>query len=146
MLHERLMTYSYLDRRGRVLCWDHGRFVNHSCEPNCCSTGFDLEIAVRDIRPGEELTDDYGTFNIDYEFACHCGSPRCRGMIRATDALRLADEWDREVRAVFRRAGGVDQPLWPLLKEAADIERAIRGELPVPSCRAHLLPEMLDRV
>ena len=138
-----LKRYSYLEPRGRVLCWDHGRFVNHSCEPNCRSTGFDLEIAVRDIPVGDQLTDDYGSLNVDYEFDCHCGSPRCRSTIRAVDAVRFADSWDREARDAFVRAGTVDQPLWLLLKKHADIERAIRGETPVPSCRAHILPDLL---
>jgi [histone H3]-lysine4 N-trimethyltransferase ASH1L len=43
-----------------------GRFVNHSCQPNCemqkwCVNGlFRMALfALRDIRPGEELTYDY---------------------------------------------------------------------------------------
>ena len=143
MLARLLHTYSYLEPRGRVLCWDHGRFVNHSCEPNCRSTGFDLEIAVRDIGPGEQLTDDYGSLNVDYEFVCCCGAASCRRMIRAADALRFADDWDREAADAFRLAGDVAQPLWPLLKERGDIERVLRHEMPVPSCRAHILPELL---
>jgi hypothetical protein len=146
MLQQLLHRYSYLEPRGRVLCWDHARFVNHSCEPNCRSTGFDLEIAVRDIQPGEELTDDYGSLNVDYEFTCRCHSPRCRSIVRARDAVAFADDWDREARDAFMLAGQVDQPLWPLLKhEQRDIERALRREIPVPSCRAHILPELLDR-
>jgi hypothetical protein len=143
MLAALLHKYSYLEPRGRVLCWDHGRFVNHSCDPNCRSTGFDFEIAVRDIQPGEEITDDYGSLNVDYEFDCRCGSPRCRGTIRARDITRFADDWDRDAAAAFARAGSLAQPLWPLLKEQADVERALRGEIPLPSCRAHALPELL---
>jgi hypothetical protein len=46
--------YSYVNGKGEmVLCWDHARFINHSCEPSCLSTGFDFEIAVRDIAAGE---------------------------------------------------------------------------------------------
>lgn len=143
MLARLLHTYSYLEPRGRVLCWDHGRFVNHSCEPNCRSTGFDLEIAVRDIAVGEQLTDDYGSLNVDYEFICRCGAPSCRRTIKATDAVRLADAWDREAAEAFLLAGTVPQPLWPLLKEREAIDRVLRGEMPVPSCRAHILPELL---
>src|SRR5262245_29585192 len=134
-----LHKYSYLEPRGRVLCWDHGRFVNHSCAPNCRSTGFDLEIAVRDITPGEELTDDYGSLNVDYEFECHCGAAACRRTIRAADVIALADAWDREARDAFRLASSVNQPLWPMLKEQHEIERAFRGEIPVPSCRVHAI-------
>src|SRR5690242_15577324 len=53
-----LHKYSYMDRRGdHVLCWDHARFINHSCAANCLSVGYDFELAVRDIAAGEELTD-----------------------------------------------------------------------------------------
>jgi SET domain-containing protein len=45
-----LHRYSYLELRGRVLCWDQVRFINHSCQANCRSTGFDLELATRDIQ------------------------------------------------------------------------------------------------
>lgn len=139
MLASQLHKYSYLEPRGRILCWDHGRYVNHSCEPNCRSTGFDLEIAVRDIHVGEQLTDDYGSLNVDYEFECVCGLPRCRKTIRATDVVRFADVWDREAGEAFRLAPSVEQPLWPLLTEQAAIERVFRGELPLPSCRMHAL-------
>ena len=138
-----LYKYSYLEPRGRVLCWDHGRFVNHSCVPNCRSTGFDLEIAVRDIHPGDQVTDDYGSLNVDYEFECRCGSPACRGTIRAADIVLYGDAWDREAVDAFRLAAAVGQPLWPLLREKTDIERAFRGEIPVPSCRVHALPASL---
>ena len=139
LLAAQLHKYSYLEPRGRVLCWDHGRFVNHSCEANCRSTGFDFELAVRDIRPGEEITDDYGSLNVDLEFECRCGAPRCRGTVRAGDIVRYADEWDREAWDAFRSTGGVSQPLWQLLKDRDEVERALRGEITVGSCRAHSL-------
>jgi hypothetical protein len=138
-----LEKYSYLEPRGRVLCWDHARFLNHSCQPNCRSTGFDLEVAVRDIQPGEELTDDYGSLNVDYEFDCQCGLAACRGTIRAADMMRYADVWDREAGSAFALAPTVDQPLWPLVREKTEIERVLRGEIPMPSCRVHALPATL---
>src|SRR5687767_8426901 len=50
-----LDKYAYPDAAGEwVLCWDHARFLNHSCRANCLSPGFEFEIAVRDIQPGEE--------------------------------------------------------------------------------------------
>jgi uncharacterized protein len=65
----------------------NGEFFNHSCEPN---TGFKTEIhlvAMRDIRPGEELTFDYamcttGNFG---DMECSCGAITCRGIIRSED-------------------------------------------------------------
>ena len=33
-----LAKYGYTDRHGAtILCWDHARFMNHSCEASCLS-------------------------------------------------------------------------------------------------------------
>src|SRR5262249_25238227 len=81
--------YAYVDARGNyVLCWDLGRYVNHGCDPTSRGIGPAFEIAVRDIQPGEQLTSDYAELNITAAFRCRCGSPRCRGVIRADDLLR----------------------------------------------------------
>lgn len=60
--------YGYLDRylNRLILCFDDARFVNHSDMPN---VGTDyardphgLDVALRDIAAGEELTMDYAGF------------------------------------------------------------------------------------
>ena len=62
--------YTFIDARGLyLLCWDLARFVNHACDATCLSAGYDFEIAVRDIEAGEQITDDYGTLNLQHEFA-----------------------------------------------------------------------------
>src|SRR3954462_14155227 len=72
---EMLDKYSYVDGRGRnILCWDHARFFNHSCNANCLSLGYDFEVAIRDVAVGEELTDDYGALNPTEPFPCRCGT------------------------------------------------------------------------
>lgn len=67
-----------------------GRFVNHSCEPNCemqkwCVNGlFRMALfALRDISANEELTYDYNfsLFNPSEGQPCKCGSTKCRGVI-----------------------------------------------------------------
>ena len=61
--------YCFRDNKGNyVLCWDHGKYVNHSFNSNCLTTPYNFEIAIRDIQPGEELTDDYGYLNIEQPF------------------------------------------------------------------------------
>ena len=65
------------------------RWINHSCDPNCETTEEENRIfvdALRSIRAGEELFYDYKivpaerrTKKLEKEFACHCGSPKCRG-------------------------------------------------------------------
>ncbi|MDE2307746.1 MAG: SET domain-containing protein-lysine N-methyltransferase [Xanthomonadaceae bacterium] len=75
------------------------RWINHSCAPNCRalveeSAGGDprkdrvVIEAIRRIRPGEELTYDYGivlevphTARLKKLWACRCGSPKCTGTL-----------------------------------------------------------------
>ncbi|OXU28648.1 hypothetical protein TSAR_004817 [Trichomalopsis sarcophagae] len=67
-----------------------GRFVNHSCEPNCEMQKWSVHglprmalFALRDITAGEELTYDYNfaLFNPSEGQECRCGSEGCRGVI-----------------------------------------------------------------
>jgi hypothetical protein len=121
-----LEKYSYIDARGRhILCWDHGRFFNHSCAANCLSLGYDFELAVRDIAAGEELTDDYGTLNPLVPFPCLCGATQCRGAVHPDDFTRLGERWNRRARDVFFLIPTLPQPLWGVLAERAEIEAAL---------------------
>lgn len=47
---------------GYVLCADDARFFNHSKDPNCESKVM-ITYAARDIKAGEELTDNYEQFD-----------------------------------------------------------------------------------
>ena len=59
-------------------------YINHSCEPNSYMKilyGHIQFYALRDIRPGEEITIDYEyTLHSDTK-RCHCKAPACRGTI-----------------------------------------------------------------
>lgn len=73
------------------------RWLNHSCDPNCESevvvdrNGDEKKDrvyikALRDLKPGEELTYDYGivlevphTKRLKQLWACRCGSEECTG-------------------------------------------------------------------
>lgn len=137
-LQGQLDTYSYQNGRGeRILCWDHARFVNHSCNPTSLAPGFDLEMAVRDIQPGEQITDDYGSLNVETSFQCACGFPQCRGLVGPGDFDRHYQQWDALVASAFPRLGAVEQPLWELVTDQVAIGRILSGEAPVPSCRVH---------
>jgi hypothetical protein len=139
LLRGALEKYSYQNGRSeRILCWDHARFVNHSCHPTSLAPGFDLEIAVRDIAEGQEITDDYGSLNIEDEFLCACGSAQCRGTVRPDDFDRHADRWDILLANTFPLVGRVDQPLWGLVQQQTEIGKISAGDGLVPSCRIHL--------
>jgi SET domain-containing protein len=61
-------------------------YINHSCEPNIGMLGNIVGIAMRDIKKGEELVQDYATIDArEYKFKCHCGSNNCRGLITGND-------------------------------------------------------------
>lgn len=58
------------------------RFLLHSCDPNLDIDVTTMEArAAKDIHPGEYVTIDYAATEdeIANQFACHCGSQRCRG-------------------------------------------------------------------
>lgn len=64
-------TYGYREGNTIILCGDDARYFNHSKTPNCRS-GYGTEtVAIRDIAAGEELTDDYETFDDDYPNYAH---------------------------------------------------------------------------
>ena len=106
-----LDTYTYRNNKGNyVLCWDNGRYVNHSFNSNCLTTAYDCEIAVRDIQPGEQLTDDYGYLNIPLPFRALDEGTR-RKVVYPDDLLKYYRIWDNKIKKVFNRIIKVDQPL-----------------------------------
>ena len=73
------------------------RWINHSCKPNCQAVIEEDEDgdprkdrvlieSIRALKPGDELTYDYGidvgeriTPKLKQLWACRCGAPRCIG-------------------------------------------------------------------
>ena len=82
------------NRKGNTARW-----INHSCDPNCQALIDESESgdprkdkvvieAIRKIKPGEELTYDYGivldmphTARLKKLWKCLCGSPKCSGTL-----------------------------------------------------------------
>ena len=92
------------------------RWINHSCAPNCEAEEDARKRvflhALRDIAAGEELFFDYGlvvdgryTAKLKAEYACHCGSPNCRGTM-------LAPKRARRAAPVVTHAAVLDVPLY----------------------------------
>jgi hypothetical protein len=55
------------------------RFVNYSCKPNTIAKNRS-DVAVRNIKKGEEITSDYSDNGIE-SFICKCGSKQCKKLI-----------------------------------------------------------------
>jgi len=103
--------YAFRNNIGNyVLCWDNARFVNHSFNSNCLTTAYDFEIAVRDIHPGEQLTDDYGYLNISVPFRAIPEGTR-RKIVYPDDTLRYHKVWDKKLTNAFKDITKHEQPL-----------------------------------
>jgi uncharacterized protein len=117
-IQNQIEKYSYIDEKGdRIVSWDFGKYVNHNCQPNTISTGYGFEIAIRDIKKGEEITDEYGIFNLEYEMECFCGAEKCRSKIKPNDFEQYYKAWDKQIKAHIFGVFEVDQPLFQFLDE-----------------------------
>ena len=130
-----LDTYTFRNNKGNlVLCWDNGRYVNHSFNSNCLTTAYDFEIAIRDIQVGEQLTDDYGYLNISTPFrGAHEGTKR--KTVYPDDLLKYYSVWDNKIKKVFHKIIKHEQPLKQVLNPQTweQIEKVIKGDEPLDS-------------
>ncbi|NJN44660.1 MAG: SET domain-containing protein [Anaerolineae bacterium] len=71
-------------------------YINHSCNPNAGLVGQLTLVAMRNIKPGEEIGFDYATADsTPYdEFDCECGANNCRGRVTGND-WRKPELWRR---------------------------------------------------
>ncbi len=125
-----LDTYTFRNNKGNlVLCWDNGRYVNHSFNSNCLTTAYDFEIAIRDIQVGEQLTDDYGYLNISSPFRAFEEGTR-RKVVYPDDLVKYHKVWDNKIKKVFHRITSVDQPLRQVIDDEQWklIEDIIQGQ------------------
>lgn len=117
ILKNSIEKYSYVNPKGSyILSWDFGKFVNHNCEPNTMMTGYGFEIAIRDIQPNEQITDEYGLFNIIEPFECGCGSLNCRKTVSANDNNLYNEKWDAILQPILPTIFEVEQVLEALIK------------------------------
>ncbi len=124
-LLDAIEKYSYKDERGyMIMSWDFGKYVNHSCDANTMSTGYGFEIAIKDIHIGDQLTDEYGIFNLEEDMICYCGASNCRKVIQPEDFDNYFDAWDKKIIPALEIMTLVPQPLEYLLeaKTKSDLE------------------------
>ena len=129
--------YCFRDSKGRyVICWDFGRFMNHSCAATTAGIGVLCDVAIRDIEPGEQLTCEYALHNLDETVSCRCGASNCRGQIRAVDLPAIARAIDATVAMVVPEAIRRPQILVPFMRtlDRNRLEAIFQGRESVPSC------------
>lgn len=94
-------TFLGLDDKSR---FDVAEYLNHSCDPNLGVLGNNIIVAMREIKPDEEVCFDYAmseTTSEDMGWKCECGTSLCRGVIRPDDWKR--PELQKRYRHFFAR-------------------------------------------
>ncbi|MCC7265531.1 MAG: SET domain-containing protein [Candidatus Latescibacteria bacterium] len=137
--YRRIMdTYAYINADGTwVLCWDWGRYMNHSCAPNTLGLGAYADVAVRDIQPGEQITCEYGMLNLTEGMPCHCGAPGCRGRVEGDDVLRCGEAWDAVVAQTAPLVALVAQPLRGFMQDPVFLDELAAGRAAPPKARSY---------
>lgn len=134
-VREHLEKYSFTNSEGNyVLCWDNAKFVNHSFNPSCMSTAYDFEIALRDIHPGEQLTDDYGYLNVSEPFdAVDEGTHRKQ--VLPDDLQTYHAQWDSLIQERLSDIQNNTQPLLEFVRKEtwAEFQKVMKGEAKLKS-------------
>ena len=115
-----LLKWSYVNEAGeRILQWGNAIFHNHSCSPTTVSTEFmggDIDLAARDLLPGDELTNDYRTFynprsDPMMDFMCHCGEDDCCRDLGSAPLPFVSERLDRLSLEAHKLMRSVPQPV-----------------------------------
>jgi uncharacterized protein len=123
LLRDRLLKYCFRDEHGQyILCWDIARYVNHSFNSTLIATPYKFELAARDILPGDEITDDYGYFNLDKPFYCLPEPNTTRTKVMPDDILHYYREWDHKASEAMQHFNRVEQPLKHLIDPVHDVK------------------------
>jgi uncharacterized protein len=118
-----LRVYAILENDGTYeLSWDYAKHMNHCCHYNTITTGWGFDIAFQDIQPGEQIRDDYGMFNVDYEMDLICDFKDCRGRIRSADFDKYIPQWEADALDALKFANQVQQPLMDVMDKDTRIE------------------------
>jgi len=115
-----------------VLHKDGAQYGNHSCQPSCSelSSGHAyMDIALRDIEKGEELTWEYATLVPSWKkpMNCDCGSKNCRKKIfRVSPTSKIVKKLNLRIKKAEKCYFNVKQPLLNK-KEYDEIARVLKS-------------------
>jgi hypothetical protein len=109
-LLEYVEKYSYEDFLGnRIISWDLGKYMNHDDQANTLTTAYGFEVSVRDIEPGEEVTDDYRIFSTHHDTnTWHMGPKKTK---LEPWPEKLLASWNKSVEEALAYIDKVKQPL-----------------------------------
>lgn len=123
---KRVMDFAVEDEFGNWVETSTGAFTNHSCDPNIMPifiNGIYFDIAIKDIKKGEEITIDYSLFfsSQKWQMECHCGSNNCRhfvgfGLEINPDVEKM---WQQNLNLAVANINNIAQPLFDLTDKLA---------------------------
>ena len=109
-------------------------YDNHSCNANVLNahilghdTNGGIEIAIRDIKNGEEVTTDYRLNDgetVHFVGGCKCGAKNCmkNTTFKPPPTKKLQKFWSVKINSALRLVSTVDQPLKKqILREHQDL-------------------------
>ena len=109
-LLEYVNKYSYEDYMGnRIISWDLGKYMNHDDDPNTLSTGYGFEIAIKDIKKGDEVTDDYRVFSTHHDTSFTAEPSPLENLRPWPKSLIL--NWNKKIKQALLEMHAVEQPL-----------------------------------
>lgn len=128
-----LEKFANEDNNGTIIYHiDGAKYGNHSCHPNCheLSSGHAyMDITLRDIGEGEEMTWDYATLIPSWKksIKCNCGSKNCRKKIlRVPPNSRITKKLKLRTKIAEKNCLKVKQPLLSK-KERVDLANVLRS-------------------
>lgn len=112
--------YYYETKYGeKIICWDLAKYMNHCCYSNTLSTGYEFEIAICDIMPGDEVTDDYRIFSTDHGLMeVRCEKDNCVILSDNKITKSHITSWDNKIKEAIKYIFTNNQPLDPYLSKA----------------------------
>jgi len=78
--------YLYKEKNKYFFMQSPEKYVNHSCNPNTKSKN-KSDIAIRNIKKGEEITSNYENGAPHITFKCKCGSEKCDGFVKKREKV-----------------------------------------------------------
>ncbi|MCJ2164559.1 MULTISPECIES: SET domain-containing protein-lysine N-methyltransferase [unclassified Pseudodesulfovibrio] len=119
---------SFSDENGvHIVSWDNAKYVNHRCDCNTMATGYGFAIAIRDIWKGQEISEEYGLFNLDRVIPLACGCTQCRKSLRPDDLEKYHARWDELIISALKKIPDVSQPLMKHMD--AEVKKNLRAYL-----------------
>jgi hypothetical protein len=124
-------TYIFLDAPGK--------FINHSCEPNCGLKPDLSLVALRDIRRDEQFFYDYSTTMLErhWQMRCECQTLSCRGLVRDFDLL------PEELQKTYLRLGIVMPFIIEMTGKEPEKPAGRKGKVPDTNHDQHAVNRIL---